>query len=249
MPGMSLTTIGMALGMFGGAGAQSYIDKVLGTQSANLVAYWPLSETSGTTADNAEGTSARDGTYNNVTLANSAGGTFPTAPLFNGTTSFVEIETASLESALNTSEGTVAIWAKVSGAGAWSDGGLRVAIIFEVDANNYIVLRKDSLTNRFNFFYVAGGTTKSLTHTISSTSWVHYAMSWSAANDEVKMYVDGTQVGSTLTGLGTWAGSNFTKMHIGVNNESIRWWDGWLLHPAVWDTPLSAAEISALATA
>jgi len=54
-------------------GPNGYINKVLSIQPNNLLAYWPLNETSGTNADNAEGTATRDGTYTGVDLNQIAG--------------------------------------------------------------------------------------------------------------------------------------------------------------------------------
>ena len=50
------------------AGGATYYKKVLATEPANLLAYWPLNEGSGSVADNLEGTAARDGAYTGVTL-------------------------------------------------------------------------------------------------------------------------------------------------------------------------------------
>jgi hypothetical protein len=65
--------IGIGISPAFGGYAQTYKDKVLGTVPDDLIAYWTLAETSGSTADNAEGTAARDGTYTGVTLNSSTG--------------------------------------------------------------------------------------------------------------------------------------------------------------------------------
>jgi hypothetical protein len=47
--------IGIGISPAFGGYAQTYKDKVLGTVPDDLIAYWTLAETSGSTADNAEG--------------------------------------------------------------------------------------------------------------------------------------------------------------------------------------------------
>lgn len=59
---------------------------------ASIVALWMMDETVGTTADNAEGTSARDGTYTGGFTLNQAGPVSGTSSVaLNGTTGYVSI--------------------------------------------------------------------------------------------------------------------------------------------------------------
>jgi hypothetical protein len=73
---------------------------------------------------------------------------------------------------------------------------------------------------------------------------------WSKSGDAMKLYIDGSQSGTTQAGLQSWVGSlASTTCVIGASNNSASDpWNGWLAHAAVWTTPLSDAEALALAT-
>ena len=233
-------------------GGRSYTQKVLGTATANLIAYWPLGETSGGTADNAEGTAARDGAYSNVTLGATGIGDGNTAATFNGTTSFVDIFSASIQSAFNNQEGTAAMWVQVTAAGVWTDGSFRRVLGLRVSGSNEVFIHKSSTNNQMQVGYVAGGTTKSVAFAVGPTlTWHHIAITWSKSVDQVIVYLDGAQTGTTQTGLGVWVGSIANGLtNIGCRNNVVpdQLWSGTSAHTAIWTTPLSAAQILTLAT-
>jgi hypothetical protein len=70
-------------------------------------------------------------------------------------------------------------------------------------------------------------------------------LTWSKTSDEVKAYVNGTQVGSTQTGLGTWAtnlGSAYTA--IGAYGAGTNPWSGLINDVRIYDRALTTTEIS-----
>ena len=232
----------------------SYTDKVLGIQSANLIAYWPLSETSGTTADNAEGTAARDGTYSNVTLNSETFTDGTPAPSFNGTTSKLSIPTAAFNGVYSGREITVSCWIKMSGAGVWSDGANRYITSFPyVDGSNRLLVFKTTTTNQIQFFLSSGGVAKSILTTApgGTTNWFHLAYTQTLSTDAAKVYIDGSQVGTTQTGIGTYSNGNLsaTFNQIGANTAvPTDVHSGYIKHFAVWTKALSDAEVLDLAT-
>ncbi len=235
--------------MFDGAAAD-YISVVLGVQSGNLLAFWPLNETSGTNADNAEGTAARDGTYDGVTL-NQIAGPFgeEQAGLWDGVNDLTNIYSASFASVFDTDEGSVSIWQKVT-AGAWTDGSGSFAVVLKEDNNNRVRIVKGGTNNTGIAGYEAIGNDKEITKTsFSPAGWFHVVVTWSVLADEVKVYFDGAQEGATLTGLSTWAigtlNSNGVAIGAGGTNKSNPY-DGYLMYCAVWDTPLSSGDITTL---
>jgi len=239
--------------MLSSGGGGGYRAKVLATSSANLIAYWDMQETSGTTADNAEGTAARDITYarNVTTMTTAAGPAGGTAPLFDGANDLVDIETDSLEAAIDYAEGSLFAWAKVSAAGVWTDGGVRGMVQIRIDNDNTIQIAKAAANNQLNVTYVAGGTTVSRAKTsYSPTGWFNVGLSWSLSaggSGEVKVYFDGVQEGATLTGLGTWAGSELNPGVIGATTAAPgNVWDGYIAHVPLWTTPLIASQFAAL---
>lgn len=226
----------------------SLINAILGTQSANLVFLFPINETAGVTADNAEGTAARDGTYTGVDLNNAIGPDGEPVPYFDGTGDRVNIYSNSTRDAFDGSAGTIFIQFKVENLGVWTDGSWRHAIKLAADASNYVIIVKRSTNNQLTFWYTAGGTIKERTITISETGWITAALTWDADEDEVRAYYQGNQQGATFTGLGAWAGTlNSTLCTIGsqssVGGQAFQGWEG---NGALWNDALTSTEIAAL---
>ncbi len=229
---------------------QSYAGRILNTQKANLIALWGLGETTGTTAANAEGTTARDGSYVNGPTLNAAAFTDNTpAPSFDGSNDFVNVYSSSLNSAFNHDEITFAVWGQVSASGDWTDGVNHALAFIGADSSNFLRIRKTA-NNQLEARYGAGVTAKAVAFTISTTSWFHVAITVSKAADQVKVYLNGSQQGTTQTGLGTWAGSLASTLTVLAASSSTPTlpWKGSLKYAALWTTPLSSGEISALAT-
>lgn len=229
---------------------RTYAQKVLGIAPANLIAYWPLWETSGAVADNLEGTAARDGAYTGVTLGSSTFSNGNPVPLFDGANDFVNIYSASLNGAFNGAEGTLAVWIKVFDASVWPDGSPRYFVHIAVNGSNLVEVSKGS-SNNVVAEYIAGGVAEVFQITpITATGWIHFALTWSVAADEAKFYRDGALADTTATGLGTWAGALASNLCvIGASNSTpSNAMHGYEGHAAVWNTPLSAAQILELAT-
>ena len=227
-----------------------YAAKVKGIASANLIGYWPLAEPSGTTIVDESG-NARNGAYTSVTLGQQGIGDGRTAATFNGTTSTGNVYGASLAGAFNGAEGTFTAWLQMSGAGVWTDAAIRRYATFTVDANNIIALFKHSTNNTIRCDYKAGSTLSSVSSTAvgGSTAWFHVAITWSNAADQVKVYINGAQVGATQTGLGTWAGAlSVGGAKIGSAETAANFWSGNEADAALWTTPLSAAQVGQLAS-
>ena len=245
-----LQTFSMRLRLSVGAALGSaYLRKVLLTEPANLIGYWPLNETAGTNADNAEGTAARDGTYTGVSLNNSTGPDGQPVGLWDGANDYCNIYSTSLNTAFNGAAGTLALWLKVSSSGTWTDETTRYAAYIYVDANNYVFLRQNG-NGTIRAEYKAGGTVEVVATAYSATTWTHYAITWDKAGDKAIIYINGVQNGATQSGLGVWAGAlaaaNTVVGSISIGPATV--WDGYLAHAAIWTTPLSAAQIASLAT-
>jgi hypothetical protein len=237
----------------GAVGYASYEAQLLARMATGLIAYWPLDELSGTNADNAQG-AARDGTYSGVALDNAdgAGATMGRAGLWDGVNDLCNIYTVSLRDAFNGAEGTLSIWAKISASGVWTDGTEDRIVTLTADGNNSIALRNTSGSNTLNALYAAGGTFEQISvGSQTSTGWMHLAITWSKADDQVKFYINGAQAGSTATTLGTFAGTlNAATTVIGASvTTPLLVWSGNLQHAAIWTTPLTLAQIQELAEA
>lgn len=231
--------------------AQAYGDKVLGIETANLIAYWPMWETSGGVADNYEGTAARDGAYTGVTLGQNQSPF--TCPLFDGANDYNDVYTVSFRDAFNGATGTVALWLKVSGSGVWTDSSRRYGFRILADADNYVQFSKDnSPDDTIEWVYRAGALSELFPKNgMTTTDWFHIALTWDKpGTNKAIAYYNGAVEGSEHTIDGVWAGTPIaanTIIGAGANTPS-NVWDGWLAHAAVWTTALSAGDILSLAT-
>jgi len=228
----------------------SYSSTLIAISPSHLIAYWKLDETAGTTAADSSGHS-RTGSYSGVTLNATTFLNGDPAASFDGIDDDVNIYSSSLASAFSGTEGTLAAWVRVNNSAVWTSGTTAYVVDLRADASNRIVLEKASASNSFLLFATLGGVNSSITKSsFSSTSWFHLVITWSKSSNQVKAYVNGTQTGSTLTGLGTWTGSlNSTNAIIGALDTSNNSpWPGNISNVAVWDTALGASDVTTLAT-
>ena len=233
----------------GGDGEVAYADKVAAIEAANLIAYWPLWELSGATADNYEGTAARDGAYTGVTLGQTGIGDGNTCPLFDGVEDLVDVYTASLKDAWNGAVGTMGIWVQASAA-EWADDTDRRIFNFYVDGNNRVYMQRVE-ANEVVITYEAGDVIETVTVTgFTVASFYHLAVTWDKAAEEVKVYKNGSQFGATMGTLGVWAGAlKSTNTVIGAYSTTPGvCWNGKLAHLNVWTKALTPAQILSVAT-
>lgn len=235
--------------ILGGVGAP-YARQVLATQPANLIGYWPLWEASGSVADNYEGTAARDGAYTGVSLGETGIGDGRTCPLFDGANDFCNVYTANFAAAFNGAECTIMMWLKVFDAGVWTDETLRGGFYAAKGTSDIYSFQKQAADNELLFRRRATGTfSQVLKSGISETGWMCLGMTASKTADEFKAYYNGAQEGSTQTGLGVFVGppaSDRTLIGAQYTTPSGIMY-GWGAHVAVWTTPLTPAEMAALA--
>ena len=234
-----------------------YTQQVLNLLSDGLLAYWPMNETSGSTVDNAEGTAARDGTFNGVTLDSS---TFPNAGdpvgLWPGANSAMNAYSVSLSSAFDGQSFTLGGWFRVFNAGVWSDGATRRFAHFNGStAGDDIILQKQTTGGSILIQYVAGGTAKNKFISTSTADWFHLVITVSLANDRFRAYFNGVQDGADITGLGTWTNSGLVSAESAVGASTGSGgtfpFNGYCYGFGIWNRELTAAEIGdwyALAT-
>jgi len=233
-------------GVFGGGG---YTSKVLFLRRSALIAYWPLDEAGGKTAYDASG-HAYHGTNTGATVGAGGMGDGGTAYSFDGVDNRINVYSVPFRAAFNGAAGTLALWAKVASAGAWTDADFHVCIELLVNGSNFVYIRKNDTNNQLSWAYMAGASFLNPTKSASVTTPIHLALTWDKAADAVIAYYNGAQEGATLTGLGTWAGVLApTSSVIGADDStgSLAWL-GTLAHVGLWNVALTAAEIATMAT-
>lgn len=229
------------------SGGETYAEKVRDIALSNLIAYWPLWELTGTTADNYEGTAARDGTYAGVTLGETGIGDGRTSVLCDGVNDDVDVYSTSLRDAFDPTAGTLGIWAKVNDVGVWTDSATRAAVNFATDDQNRIFIKRDG-DNRLKWVYEAGNVSESRNKTgLTTTDWMFLAMTWEVPGS-MQAYYNGVAEGTAITINGTWVGQLASNQVVlgAIRNDHLQPWHGWLGHAAFWDRPLTAGEVATL---
>jgi hypothetical protein len=228
-------------------GAKTYTDKVL---SYGPIAYWPLNESAGSVA-RCYIKSAQNGAYTGVALGQTGIGDGNFCPSFDGAGDVVNVYSTTLRDAFSSAVGTLSLWAQMANVGVWTDGAARWSTIIRADAQNYVQLRKSSINNVLDWYYVANNVVELVQKAaVSETGWMHLAIIWDKAADQMKAYYAGAQEGATQTTLGVWAGSpSATQTCIGAGNAGgVGSWNGKIAHTAVYDYALDAVAIADLAT-
>lgn len=145
--------------------------------------------------------------------------------------------------------GTIALWMNRSYDDATPKNPTSIAL--GKDSNNLIEFYYDTGINQFVVNYIAGNKLNTIHFdggTIPKNTWNHVAISWDKTADQLKLYVNGSQVGGTQTGLGSWTGAP-TKGFVGNSTTatgSNDYYEGTIDEVGVWTRALSAGEISGI---
>lgn len=227
-----------------GPQGQAYIDKILGIQSGNLIAYWPLREAAGVVAENIEGTVARNGTYaRDVSVMGTQDGIGDgnTAPTFDGANDVVDIYSASLAAAWDQSESSVMIWLKPD---TWAGGVVKKFFRLFVDANNTMKAEHTGASNNIETKIENGAVNEfQIWAAGPSTDWQTLIMTNSQANDRAIVYGNGINVAQNA-GLGVWAGPlSVVRTLIGADTQAAgQSFLGSLSHMVMWVGELTPDE-------
>lgn len=226
------TTIGFIRGN-GSASHSIYLDDVLVTEVPPIVGLINSVNSTGSVTTR-------------PTIGVSSGGHLTTAYSFDGTDDAVNIYSSELNSVFNPNEGTIIVWAKVSGSGVWTDVTARSILRIGVDSNNEIRLRRSATSNNLNVLYVSGAVSQSINVPTTTTSFFQLAMTFSKSADQVKAYLNGVQVGSAATGLGVWIGNLLSSIcAIGaLTSTGNTVWSGLINDVSIYNRVLSDTEIS-----
>ena len=232
--------------------AQTYKKKILAIESASLIALWPLDETAGATADNAEGSAARDGSYTGVTLNHATGPDGVNGvPLFDGVNDYVDVYNASwMTSVLDGDNLSFNIWIKMT-AGVWTDATNRYLFVIEQNAGNKLSLRSPVTNNTLSLAFSSGAITRFKTIPSSTYNWFCLGFTHDQAGNEFKVYLDGAHQGPAQAGGNAWVDGGYTPTAclIGAATTtptSVH--SGYLAYPTIWTTVLTEAQMLKVAT-
>ncbi|MHA2244899.1 MAG: LamG-like jellyroll fold domain-containing protein [Candidatus Hodarchaeales archaeon] len=208
--------------------------------SQDVELFWKLDETSGTTAYD-ETSNDYDGTNTNAIVNQS--GHDGTAYSFNGSTAYVEIPgTDSNAPNLDiTGSITLLAWVYPTSYSYWdtivaksrSGTGYRMAFY---SSNNLIIDFKVGGTRYTN---------STASDTVPLNTWTHVGVTYDTDNDEIKLFINGSQSGSTINTASGSLNDNSVDFTIGdwEDHTTERMFNGKIDEVIVFSEPLSSTEI------
>lgn len=214
------------------------------TLLTNLVLYWKLDETSGSSAADASGNG------NNGTLVGNAafnsGGKLNYGVSMDGNGDRVDGPSRTPPAAYSMS-----IWAKQAATGGFKILG------HQQDANLFTYCFVNSGNGVVNYVYETNNSTRIGRQTANNAfptdlAWHHVVVTWSGGTGatSIKIYVDGTQADTTSLTTGTFANrqTNACTACIGGGSgvASVNAWNGIQDEAGFWDRELTAAEVTKL---
>jgi hypothetical protein len=214
--------------------------------NTSIVAYWPLSETTGVTALDLSGNGLNGtyrntaGTLNGVTLAQPGAEPGGKAAYFDGTNGYCNIYSAGLASAFNGAEGSMIIWTKADSI--FTDNTDRIVFRVRVDVNNRIEFVK-GVNNVLQIYVVIGGTAHGWVLT-NTTDWTQLIFTWSKSGNKTYVYQNGNQIGDPST-CETWAGAlaaNANCIGAGATTPAS-FWKGRAAHGMILNRPITQSEV------
>ena len=124
--------------------------------------------------------------------------------LLDGEAQYINADTVADD--ISVSKGTYSMWIKFNGETDINANFLKAS----VNGSNQISIAYINSTSKFRFTYKAGGEQQIAEVTTTEEidgNWTHLAMTWDTSADELKGYVNGSQVGGTQSGLGAFEGT------------------------------------------
>lgn len=223
--------------------AARYSAKLKNLYGSALVGYRQLAEASGATAYDSSG-QGNNGVYNGASLAHAAAPPKlkTMAPFFDGVNDNVNTYSAGFAADVNLQQGTIAIWARVANAGAWTDGITR-ALLSLGNSAHYCTLRKNTNANQVMWLVSLNVAIKTLTANISTLDWFHMGVTWDAVANEYKCYLNGAQSGATLTGAGALTGLVDGRCYVGMRLSGGEPYHRWLCHETTLNRVATAGEM------
>ena len=158
---------------------------------------------------------------------------------FNGTDEYVQINAVGNDLTPN-AKGTISIWAIME-----ATSGSAFLFRGKADSNNEIFVFWHNSSDEVRFTHEGGGTGKKIqwdASGLSHSAWTHFAMTWDTSADELKGYVNGSQVGETIGSLGDFSGT-ISTMHLGQNTSDSAYFKGQMEEVSRWMDVMDISQL------
>lgn len=224
---------------------QIYDHRVLSTQASNMLAYYPMNESSGAVMDDMS-VNNLNGEYVGTPTLNSTGiGDGIGAVLFNGSNSFAYVEKNDFVNNFNGNEGAISLWIKLDASILADNLSHKIAVFYAVNDNIQIA---KSAINQLTFTRKSGSSFKIITYIDPLTDdWMHICVRWSYLNNRNDLYVNGLLYRSAYP-VGQWTETlNESKCAIASDNQSgNQLLKGNVAKLAIWKNTVNSGEIYSL---
>jgi hypothetical protein len=230
---------------------QANMYKTLTGSESGLVGYWKFDESSGTTATDSKGS-------NNGTLNNMEDSDWVTSGAFAGPRNALDFDGSDDDvsvtdpSALQiTGDLTIEAWvyADAIRSDEWQNVIVRCngdSSEEEVDNYVYALLLQDDGTIKTLWEYGSGSneynTSTSSSPSVTTGSWFHVAMARDVSDNELKIYINGSQLGSTISYTNDPSGGSNGNFHVGGNEFGDNF-DGMIDEVRIWNDVRAQTEI------
>ena len=97
-------------------------------------------------------------------------------------------------------------------------------------ANNRLILVLDAAADVYTAYYIgnaAGVNVAAAPTDIVRLTNADVVITWDLSEDELKLFIDGAQIGATVTGL-TAPAAPWDRLYVGADDAAIRQWSGWI---------------------
>ncbi len=210
------------------------VAQIISSLDNGLVSRYKFDEVSGNTANDSAGSN-----HGNLI----SGPIWTTGKIGSGSLNFDGVDDyVKIQSPLNNyEEGSISAWVNASN---WSDSLSRSVIQIRVDVQNFITLEKN-VNNVLQARYYSGGSYKQVQlSTTDFVGWKMLTITWSKSSDQFKLYIDGSQVEATQTGIMSWVGTP-TYNFIGTTAAGSKW-SGQIDDLRIYNRALSQQEVNDL---
>lgn len=231
--------------MTGLSGLQSsYYERILGMKPSNLKLFYPLWDASGHPQDHsvtrAHVTASVISGYDQPGIGDGHKGI-----TLDGANDYITLPAAA-KSAWPRAEGTIILWHDQHGD-LHGDETLSRVLYLLLDANNYIIMQHETTASNVGLHFKRGGIAHSELWSQASDpeAPICFGGTWSETEDEIRYFKSGTKT-ETDTTIGTWPSVGVASLlTLGAQNDTpTAPWKGELMYLAVWNTPLTDAEMA-----
>jgi hypothetical protein len=219
----------------------------------NLISYWALDESSaGAGAVTRNDSHASNNLSDTNTTASGTGIISNGADFEASNSEYLSITDASQSGLDVTGDMSISMWLKVESAPSNTEWTLLAKHGGTNATRSYLFRYKDtSGTKALSMRVSSDGTSTNQTEStvntdLSTATWKHVVMTYTASAGEVRFYVDGSQVGATQTGARTSIYNGTAYFSLGASANGTDNFDGLMDEVGIWDRVLTGAEITSL---